>query len=123
MGGGPYTVPVTISGATGVSMMSLTLRYNPAVLRVRGVQEGSFMRQGGLASGFSQQVDAVNGRIDITFRRTGDMVGATGSNTVAAVLFDAVAAGSSTLSLSGAAAGPSGAPVALQFSPTTITVR
>ena len=123
VGGGPYTVPVMIGGATGISTMSLTVRYNPAVLRVRGVQEGSFMRQAGLGSGFAQQVDAANGRIDITFARAGDMVGANGGGAVAAILFDAVAAGSSTLATSGVAAGPTGKAIALQFAPTTITVK
>ncbi len=123
VGGGPYTVPITIGGATGISTMSLTVRYNPAVLKVRGVQEGSFMRQGGLSSGFAQQVDAANGRIDITFGRAGDTVGASGGNVVAAILFDAVAAGSSTIATSGVAAGPTGTAVPLQFAPATITVR
>jgi hypothetical protein len=112
-----------IGGATGISTMSLTVRYNPAVLRVRGVQEGSFMRQGGLSSGFAQQVDSANGRIDITFTRPGDTTGATGGNLVAAVLFDPVAAGSATLTISGVAAGPTGAAVTLQFAPAAVTVR
>ena len=123
VGGGPYTVPIMIGGATGISTMSLTVRYNPAVLRVRGVQEGSFMRQAGLGSGFAQQVDAANGRIDITFTRAGDTVGANGGGVVAAILFDAVAAGSSTIATSGVAAGPTGKAIALQFAPATITVK
>src|SRR5262249_44268840 len=87
VGGGPYTVPLSVSDAPRISTISLTLTYNPAVLKVRAVQEGSFMRQGGVSAQFTQQVDAVNGRVDVTVVRGADVVGATGSGLVAAVLF------------------------------------
>ena len=48
-----------------MSTVSLTLTFSPAQLRVRSVQEGSFMRQGGATATFTQQVDAASGRIDI----------------------------------------------------------
>jgi hypothetical protein len=123
VGGGPYTVPIMISGATGISTLSLTVRFNPAVLRVRGVQESSFMKQGGLNSGFTQQVDPAGGRVDITFTRAGDPTGASGGGPVAVVLFDPVAAGSATVAISGVAAGPTGTAIALQFAPAAIVVR
>ncbi len=123
VGGGPYTVPVMISNAPGISTLTLTIRFNPAVLRVRGVQESSFMRQGGLNSGFTQQVDASGGRVDITFTRAGDATGASGGGPVAAILFDPVVAGSATLLVSGVAAGPTGTAIPLQFAPATIVVR
>ena len=123
VGGGPYTVPIMVSGATGVTAMTVTVRYNPAVVRVRGVQDGSFMRQGNLASGFSQQVDAAGGRVDITFNRAGDATGASGGGLLAALLLDPIAAGSTTVAVSGVASGPTGAAIPLQFAPATITVR
>jgi hypothetical protein len=123
VGGGPYTVPIMISGAAGISTLSLTLRFNSAVLRVRGVQESSFMKQGGLNSGFTQQGDPAGGRVDITFTRAGDPTGASGGGPVAVVLFDPVAAGSATVSISGVAAGPTGTAIPLQFAPATIVVR
>ena len=46
--GGPYTVPVSINNASRVSTLTITMTYNPQVLRVRNVQEGTFMRQGGV---------------------------------------------------------------------------
>jgi type II secretory pathway component GspD/PulD (secretin) len=121
--GGPYTVPISISGASQVSTISITLQYNPAALRVRSVQEGSFMRQGGIAVSFTQQVDPAGGRVDIAIARNADSTGASGSGLLAAVLFDAIAEGSATFSSSGAAVTPSGDQVPLQFSPVTVTVR
>ena len=42
VGGGPYTVPIAISNASRLSLMSVSLTYNPALVRVRSVQEGPF---------------------------------------------------------------------------------
>ena len=96
--GGPYTVPVSINNASRVSVMTLTITFNPNVLRVRNVQDGTFMRQGGVATSFTPQIDAAAGRVDIAIARTGDQVGATGSGLLAALLFDAVAPGSAVIS-------------------------
>jgi len=123
MGSGPYTVPVSINGASRVSVLTLTITYNPAVLQVRTVQEGTFMRQGGVNAAFTQQVDPAAGRIDIAVTRTDDAAGASGSGLLAAILFDPAGTGSSTLATSGTAATPEGATVPLQFSPVTVTVR
>ena len=57
VGGGPYTVPIAISNASRLSLMSVSLTYNPALVRVRSVQEGPFFRQGGVTPSFNQQVD------------------------------------------------------------------
>ncbi len=121
--GGPYTVPISITGASRISTISLTLTFNQAALRVRSVQEGSFMRQGGIAVTFTQQVDGSIGRIDITAARTGDATGASGSGLLAAILFDAIGSGPSPLTISGVATAPDASPVAIQFAPAAMVVR
>ena len=123
VGGGPYTVPISISGASQISVVTLSLTFNPAVLRVRSVQEGSFMRQGGIAVTFTQQVDAATGRIDLSITRTADATGASGSGLLAAVLFEPLAGGTATLTPAGVAQNPSGTQVPLQLAPVTVTVR
>jgi type II secretory pathway component GspD/PulD (secretin) len=124
VGGGPYTVPISITGASQVSSLSLTVTFNPATLRVRTVQEGSFMRTGGVPATFTQQVDAATGRIDIVIVRTGDATGVAGTGLLAALLFDAVGGGPANLTITGAATGPRGAAVPLQFgTPAAVTVR
>jgi len=121
--GGPYTVPVSINNASRVSVMTLTITFNPNVLRVRNVQDGTFMRQGGVGTTFTPQIDAAGGRVDIAIIRTGDQVGASGAGLLAALLFDAVGPGSAIVTASGVASTPEGAAVPLQFSPVTVTVR
>jgi type II secretory pathway component GspD/PulD (secretin) len=121
--GGPYTVPISINNASRVSVATLTITFNPNVLRVRTVQDGTFMRQGGVGASFTPKIDAATGRVDIAITRTNDQAGASGSGLLAALLFDAVGPGGSLIQVSGVASNPEGAPVPLQFSPVTVTVR
>ncbi len=121
--GGPYVVPLSVNNASRLSTMTLTVTFNPNVLRVRNVQEGTFMRQGSVTATFTPRIDAAAGRVDIAITRGGDQTGASGAGLIAALLFDAVGQGSSQIQVSGVANNPEGGAVALQFSPVTVTVR
>lgn len=123
VGGGPYIVPLSINGAVQVSDFSVTLIYSPALLRVRSVQEGSFMRQGGVTATFTQNVDSDAGRVDLTITRVSDRTGASGSGLLAAVLLDAVAPGRASVQASGVARTPSGGILPLEFAPIAIQIR
>jgi general secretion pathway protein D len=122
VGQGPYTLTLSALNMTRAATVTLTLTYNPAALKLRALQEGSFMRTGVPNTAFAQQADNAAGRIDITISRTGDVIGATGSGTLAAVVFDAVAPGTVNFRVSGTANGPGGS-IPLQFTPATVTVK
>jgi general secretion pathway protein D len=121
VGGGPYTVPISITNVSRLSTITLTVTYDPALVRVRSVQEGSFMRSGGANATFTQQI--APGRVDITIVRPGDATGATGTGLLAALMIDALAPGGVTLAISGAATGTGGTPMGVQFRPATVTVQ
>jgi len=124
VGGGPYTVAVSATNASRLSGLSLTVTFNPAALRVRAVQEGSFMRAGGVQATFTQMVDAATGRIDIAIVRTSDSTGVAGTGLLAALVFDAVGGGAANLSVTGTATAPGGTPASLQLAPVSaVTVR
>ncbi len=124
VGGGPYTVAVSATNASRLSGLSLTMTFNPSALRVRAVQEGSFMRAGGAQAAFTQQVDAASGRIDIVILRTADATGVAGTGLLAAVLLDAVGGGAANLAITGTATAPGGTPASLLITPVpAITVR
>jgi hypothetical protein len=124
VGAGPYTVPISITGASQISSVSLTVTYNPAVLRVRVAQEGPFLRSGGVQAAFTQQGDAAAGRLDIAIVRPGDTTGVAGTGLLAALLFETVGPGNANLMVNGSASAPGGTPVMLQFAPVpTVTVR
>jgi hypothetical protein len=103
--------------------LSLTITFNPAIVRVRAVQEGSFMRQGGVSASFTQQVDPVAGRVDITVVRGQDVVGATGTGLVAALVVEPVALGNTSFGIAGMASGPGGAPISVTATPAAVSVK
>jgi type II secretory pathway component GspD/PulD (secretin) len=121
--GGPYLTPISINNASRLSTLTLTVTFNPSVVRVRNVQEGTFMRQGGMTVAFTPKIDNVAGRVDITVTRTADTIGASGAGLIGSLFLDAVAPGSSMIQVSGAATAPDGSPIQIQFSPVTVTVR
>lgn len=123
VGGGPYTVPISIAGASRLSTLSLTITYDPALLRVSGVQEGTFMRQGGVPATFTSQPDP-GGRVDIVATRTDDTTGAVGSGIVAAVLFEPIAPGTAQIGVTGVGTvAGTGAQTALQFVPASVVIK
>jgi hypothetical protein len=82
------------------------------------------MRSGGANATFTPQVDAATGRIDVALVRGGDTTGVAGTGLLAAILFDAVGAGSASITVTGAATGPRGTPVPLTFGQVPmVTVR
>lgn len=121
--GGPYTVPISINNASRLSAITVTVSYDPTILRVRTVQDGSFMRQGGITASFTPRIDAAAGRVDIAIARAGDQTGASGAGLLAALLFDALSPGSSAISVTGVASAPDGTPIALAVAPVTVIVR
>jgi hypothetical protein len=123
VGGGPYTVPISINNAPRVSALSVTVTYNPALVRVTNVQEGSFMRQGGVAATFKQNIDPAAGRVDMTFLRNQDLVGASGTGLVGVLVVEPVAAGTLLISANGAGTGPAGSSVTIQSTPVSVAVK
>lgn len=123
VGSGPYTVPISIANATRLSTLTLSITYNPALIRIRNVQEGTFMRQGGITPAFNSQVDEKSGRIDIVVTRPGDKTGASTAGLLAALMIEPLTAGTGSLGLSGSASVPGGGAVSLQFMPAGVTVR
>ena len=123
VGSGPYTIPISVTGASRLSTITISVTYNPALIRVRGVQEGTFMRQGGITPAFSSQIDEKGGRIDMVITRPGDQTGASTSGLLAAILLEPLSPGTGSLSVSGSASVPGGAGAPLQFVQAGITVR
>jgi len=121
--GGPYTVPVSINNVSRLSVITVTVTFNPNVLRLRQAQDGTFMRQGNVATSFTPRIDAVAGRVDIAVTRTADSAGASGTGLISALIFDAIGPGNSVIQVSGVASTPEGTPIALQFNPVSVTVR
>jgi hypothetical protein len=102
-------------------MVTLTLTFDPALLRVRSVSEGSFMRSGGALATFTSQIAA--GRVDMTISRAADAPPASGAGLLAAIVFDAIAPGSATLTINGTGSGPGATAMGMQFRPVTVAIQ
>jgi general secretion pathway protein D len=123
VGGGPYTVPIAVTNASRLSLMTVSLTYNPGLLRVRSVQPGTFFSQGGVTPVFNQNVNTTEGRVDISVSRGADQTGASGTGLLASLVVEAIAPGTATFSLSGVAALPDGRTVSITFVPATVAVK
>jgi hypothetical protein len=122
-GGGPHTMPIQITGAADVTTLSLSITYDPAIVRTPTVTQGSFMAQGGTASSFAPGVDAAAGRIDLAFTRPPTSPGASGSGLLAAISFVAGQAGTTDIRVTGVATTSTGQSLPIEFAPARVTVR
>jgi general secretion pathway protein D len=123
MGGQPYNVPLTVTNASQLSSLTMTVTYNPAVLRATVVTEGSVMKADGSTTTFVPKIDASTGRIDLAVTRPGDKVGATGNGLLASIVFEAIGPGQSQIALAGVGMNAAGQQVPLQLVPATVTVK
>lgn len=122
-GGGPHTMPIQITGASDLATLSLTITYDPSVVRDPSVTPGSFMGQGGGQGTFVPGIDAAAGRIDLAFTRPISASGATGSGLLAAIAFRAGEAGSTEIRVTGVGTSSKGQSIPLQFGTARVTVR
>ena len=123
VGGVPGTVPITVTGVSQLSAISLVVTYNPAVVRAVSVSQGTFMQQGGMTPTFTQKIDPTAGRIDIAIARNNDQSGASGTGLLAGIVFQPVAAGSSPITVTAVALDATAKPIAVQVVPASITVK
>lgn len=123
--GNPFAAPIMVSGVSNVGTMTVTLTYNPAVLRAITVTQGTFLSSGGATTTFAPKIDTP-GQVVIAISRPTDRPGATTTTEqalLAAVNFQAVAAGTSQVTMTVVATTPAGQPISVQASPVTITVK
>jgi hypothetical protein len=119
----PYTVPITVQNLPEVSIITVKVTYNPAVLRAVAAVQGTFMNQGNVGSSFVPKIDTNAGTVDLVFSRPGNVTGASGTNLLGSIQFQALAPGSATLTLTGSATAPGGAAVPVQFGNVTVVVK
>jgi len=123
-GGQPYTVPVSVTGVSQLGALTLTITYDPKVLKATNVSMGPFMSQGGITPTFVPKIDTATGRIDIAISRGGTNPGASGTNMLVGIMFQAVGAGTSSITVTGTALTPAGQVIPIQMPPAgKVTVK
>jgi len=120
-GGGPFTMPIQISGVQNVAAVSLTITYNPAVMTNVMAGQGVFMMQSGVAPVFAPTVTP--GRVEMAFARPASQPGASGAGVLGAISFTGGAPGTTDVVISGVVTTTTGQSIPLQFTPARVTVK
>jgi general secretion pathway protein D len=122
--GAPYTVPIMIENLSQpIGVVSLTVTYDPAVLRAVTVSQGAHMQQGGATTTFAPKIDAAAGRVEIAIARPFNLPGASGSGVVAGISFEAVKPGTSAIGITGILTTTAGQTVSAQMVAASVTVK
>jgi len=99
---GEVTVGVRIDSVNQLSAANLVLEYDPAVLTVKKMSEGDFLKADGTTTRFSSS-NSTPGKIDLQLERTGDTRGMNGSGMLFTITFGGVGAGAGKINILNAA--------------------
>lgn len=122
-GAAPYTMPIQIVDASQVGSVRVSISYNPAVLKAQTITQGSFMTNGGVTTVFTPRIDDAAGKIEILIGRPAGAPGVSGAGFLAAVVFNATAAGNANLSMTVTALTPNAQAVPTVVAPVSVVVK
>lgn len=107
--GREFRVSVVVQSADEIGSMTVNLSYNPSVIELKQIVQGSIAGQMGKDLPFLQNIDNSSGTCTIGFSSTDVARGFKGSGRIATLVFDSVAKGDSPLTFTSVTAnGPSG---------------
>lgn len=98
--GATFTVNVLLNGAQNAYSVPLQVNYDPAMLQVVNVSNGSLLSQDGQAVAVVHRDDESTGTLQVTATRPPGVNGVSGQGTVVTLTFMARAAGQSMLAIS-----------------------
>jgi general secretion pathway protein D len=98
--GSTFTVNVLIAGAQNAYSVPLQVAYDPKMLQVVNVSNGTFLSQDGQAVALVHREDDSSGTMQITVTRPPGVGGVSGQGTVVTLTFMAKSPGQSTLAIS-----------------------
>ncbi len=101
--GSTFTVNVNLTGGQNVFSVPLQIMYNPRVLQVLNVSNGTLLSQDGQTVALVNRDDSMAGILQVTASRPPGTPGITGDGSVFTLTFQARAPGQSTLSINRAA--------------------
>jgi type II secretory pathway component GspD/PulD (secretin) len=122
--GAPYTVPISVENVSqALGVLSLTVTYDPTVLRAVNVVQGTHMQQGGVTTTFAPKIDTATGRVDIAIARPFDRPGVMGNGLLGAIAFEAIRSGTSPITIQGVLTTTTGVSIPVQMVSATVTVK
>jgi general secretion pathway protein D len=120
----PFRISINMRSQQEFYNMSLNLSFNPAMLNLKEVTAGGFVRQEGLDSSFLQNVDNTSGTCTIAFSSPDIARSLRGAGGIAVLNFEAIGKGESAVSIDNVVAtDATGNSLAFQTENTRIVVR
>ena len=98
--GSTFTLNVLVAGAQNAYSVPLQVTYDPKLLQVVNVSNGTFLSQDGQAVALVHRDDETTGTLQVTATRPPGASGISGQGTVVTLTFMAKAAGQTTLAIS-----------------------
>jgi general secretion pathway protein D len=122
--GREFRVSVVVQSAEEISSMTLNLSFNPDVIELKQIDQGSITGQLGKEAPFLQNIDNSSGTCTIGFTSTDVARGFKGSGRIASLVFDSIAKGDSPLSFTSVTANsPSGQAIQMESPEGRVRVR
>jgi len=122
--GDTFPVNLLISGAQNVYSVPVQLNYNPNLLQLVNVSNGSFLSQDGQVVTLVHREDEALGQSQITVSRPSGAGGVSGQGTVATITFVAKASGQTPLTITrGGARDPGLQPITVNGAQASVTVQ
>jgi len=122
--GSTFTVNVLVSGAQNAYSVPLQVTYDPKLLQVVNVSNGSFLSQDGQAVALVHRDDETTGTLQITATRPPGASGISGQGTVVTLTFMAKSAGQTSLAISkGGTRDPNMQPTLVAGTTAAVTIR
>jgi general secretion pathway protein D len=122
--GSTFTVNVLLNGAQNVYSVPLQLSYDPKILQVANVSNGTLLSQDGQAVALVHRDDDTTGTLQVTATRPPGATGISGQGPVVTLTFVAKAAGQSSLTISkGGARDPAMQALPVAGATATVTIQ
>jgi general secretion pathway protein D len=122
--GTSFAVNILLSGAQNVYSVPLQVSYDPKLLSVANISNGSLLSQDGQAVVLVPRNDESTGIVQITASRPPGAAGITGQGSIVTLTFIAKAAGQGTLTISkGGARDPAMQPIPVMGAVASVTIH
>jgi general secretion pathway protein D len=122
--GSTFTVNVLLSGAQNVYSVPLQLNYDPKLLQVVNVSNGTLLSQDGQIVTVTHREDDTSGTMQVTATRPPGASGITGQGPVVTVTFMAKAPGQASLTIArGGARDPAMQAMPVNGAVATVTIQ
>ncbi len=119
-----FRISVILRSVEEIGSMSVSLSFDPSVVRLKQIERGSVAAQAGREVPFLQNIDNSSGICTIGFSSTDVSSGFKGSGRLANLVFDAIADGESTISFTGVSANsPTGKSVSFETRDARVRVK